>query len=201
MAATPRVGPVSAIAPHAGSPDRGSRSAARRPDLGGSELAANACSSRICASVQRRGDRTWRRPRGRPPGTLEDAGLVGVQLQHPAVAAQADAVERVEHRGRREVGVGRRRHRVVEASSVMTIAPLGAAVNAATGRTMPAPDRRPRAAPSSPSSSLRDGWSRPLARPACCACRARRRPQRGRRGRCELAAAKPSCLRRGEEGS
>ena len=31
---------------------------------------------------------------------LEDAVLVGVQLQQPAVAAQADAVERVEHRGR-----------------------------------------------------------------------------------------------------
>src|SRR5436309_3863248 len=36
---------------------------------------------------------------------LEDAVLVGIELQQAAVAAQADGVERFEDRGRREVGV------------------------------------------------------------------------------------------------
>ena len=37
---------------------------------------------------------------------LEDAVLVGVELDQPAVAAKADTIERVEHGARREVGVG-----------------------------------------------------------------------------------------------
>ena len=74
---------------------------------------AKPCSSRICASLQR----------ARPvelgdhgaavfQEDLEDAVLVGIELQDAAVAAQADRVERVEHlrraSGRRSCAVHRR---------------------------------------------------------------------------------------------
>ena len=127
---------------------------------------------------------------------LEDAVLVGVQLQHPAVAAQADAVERIEHRGRRQVGVGRGRAAFVGGLVVHDGSRLRARrLNAAIAR----PTRLAGSTTTAPPSSRRrpgpDGRDR-SARRAGCAFRCGRRPRRRARGggRCGYSLTlKPSC--------